>query len=154
MRHVGALRGRLPGHIAAELAELGAEHWALCHCSAGVGRTGTFIGLVRLLRTLPSLQDEPALDAAVTQAIEAMRERRLWMVKTDIEYATIYAALLLQLRNPHDAEFELTWPLKQGRRAPLSAPPAALSTALATAVNSSSSAYFTFANAQAMLASS
>ena len=45
-----------------------------------------------------------ALDSAVTRVIEAMRDRRLWMVKTDIEYATLYAAVLLRLRNPETAE--------------------------------------------------
>ena len=95
------------------------EHRAVCHCSAGVGRTGTFLGLLHLLRLLPQLRDESGLDAAVTHTIEAMREKRLWMVKTDIEYATLYAALLLRLRNPEDTDFALTWPLKDGRREPL-----------------------------------
>lgn len=106
-------------HVAAELDYLGAAHWMICHCSAGVGRTGTFLGLLHLLRLLPKLRDEEGLDAAVTATIEAMRERRLWMVKTDIEYATLYAALLLRLRNPDDAEFALSWPLKDGQRVPL-----------------------------------
>ena len=49
-----------------------------------------------------------------------MRERRLWMVKTDIEFATLYAALLLRLRNPdlsadpNESEFRLTWELQDG----------------------------------------
>ena len=38
------------------------------------------------------------------------------MVKTDIEYATLYAAVLLRLRNPDPDEFALTWPLKDGAR--------------------------------------
>ena len=38
------------------------------------------------------------------------------MVKTDIEYATLYAAVLLRLRNPDPDEFSLTWPLKDGAR--------------------------------------
>jgi hypothetical protein len=38
------------------------------------------------------------------------------MVKTDIEYATLYAAVLLRLRNPDPDEFALTWPLKNGAR--------------------------------------
>jgi len=38
-----------------------------------------------------------------------MRERRLWMVKTDVEFATLYAAVLLKLRNPNLADFELSW---------------------------------------------
>ena len=43
-----------------------------------------------------------------------MRERRLWMVKTDIEFATLYAALLLRLRNPREADFVLSWRLQDG----------------------------------------
>jgi hypothetical protein len=58
-----------------------------------------------------------------------MRERRLWMVKTDIEYATLYAALLLRLRNPREEDFKLTWRLQDGDcaalHAPLTARPAA-----------------------------
>ncbi len=81
-----------------------------------MGRTGTFIALLRLLRQLPAVADEAALDKAVTGTIEAMRDKRLWMVKTDIEFATLYAAVLLRLRNPDTAEFALTWPLKDGAR--------------------------------------
>jgi len=103
-------------HVNSELHELGQKHWAVCHCSAGVGRTGTFIALTRLLRLLPTVADEPSLDKAITATIEAMRDRRLWMVKTDIEYATLYAAVLLRLRNPDPDEFALTWPLKDGAR--------------------------------------
>ena len=120
-----------------EQEDLGQRHWTVCHCSAGVGRTGTFIALLRLLRQLPSLESEAALDAAVTTTIEAMREKRLWMVKTDIEYATLYAAVLLRLRNPEEDEFTLTWPLKDGARAlpdserdtaAMARPPAAITT--------------------------
>ena len=174
-------------HIGAGLDELGPKHWAVCHCSAGVGRTGTFCGLLRVLQMLPQLATEAALDEAVTRTVEAMREKRLWMVsarvvyarnspllslssaspralratkpalpspiafccparsplacsthllpsaqppspaptspaaarppsqvKTDIEYATLYAALLLRLRNPNNQDFTLSWPLTDG----------------------------------------
>ena len=136
--HLGALLKRKPD-----------DHWAVCHCSAGVGRTGTLIALLALL--CPGGQapasgadfDEiiGAFDARVASTIEAMRERRLWMVKTDCEcaraaaplpppatrpryltclrraarrYATLYAAVMLRLRNPRNEDFALTWWRQEG----------------------------------------
>jgi protein tyrosine phosphatase len=74
-------------HVAQLLERCGDEHWGVCHCSAGVGRTGTFVALVTLLRRLLGSQHEAALDSRITTVIESMRARRLWMVKTDIECA-------------------------------------------------------------------
>ena len=65
-----------------------------------------------------------------------MRERRLWMVKTDIEYATLYAALLLRMRNPNASDFTLTWPLTdsgQTAAPPVIKAPHAAATSAATA---------------------
>ncbi|KAL3908289.1 MAG: hypothetical protein SGPRY_009858 [Prymnesium sp.] len=91
----------LAAHIARELEAKGKrshkERWGVCHCSAGVGRTGTFIGILHMLIKLPSITSEAALDRATAAVIESMRARRLWMVKTDVEYATLYAALLFRL---------------------------------------------------------
>eukprot|EP00316_Scyphosphaera_apsteinii_P001982 CAMPEP_0119326120 /NCGR_PEP_ID=MMETSP1333-20130426/67519_1 /TAXON_ID=418940 /ORGANISM="Scyphosphaera apsteinii, Strain RCC1455" /LENGTH=297 /DNA_ID=CAMNT_0007334327 /DNA_START=6 /DNA_END=895 /DNA_ORIENTATION=+ len=82
-------------HVTKLLADCGPDHWAICHCSAGVGRTGTFVALLKLLQQLPRTTTESLFDREVADAIEKMRERRLWMVKTDTEYALIYAAAFL-----------------------------------------------------------
>jgi len=105
-------------HLADQISLLGPAHWTICHCSAGVGRTGTLLALLDILRKLPDLVTEADLDYAIMHTIEAMREKRLWMVKTDIEFATLYAALLLRLRNPDDPDFALSWSLEDGKCAP------------------------------------
>ena len=109
-------------HILPLLAEVGPVHWAVCHCSAGVGRTGTLIALLSLLQHVARSPHASSLDETVRHTIECMRERRLWMVKTDIEFATLYAALLLRLRNPREADFVLSWRLQDGDCAALHAP--------------------------------
>ena len=116
------LRLSTPRHILPLLAEVGSAHWAVCHCSAGVGRTGTLIALLSLLQHVARSPPASSLDEAVRHTIECMRERRLWMVKTDIEFATLYAALLLRLRNPREADFLLSWRLQEGDCAALHAP--------------------------------
>lgn len=47
------------------------------------------------------------LDELIASSVEATRERRLWMVKSDYEFATIYAALALHLREALSPDFVL-----------------------------------------------
>nr|XP_060617079.1 receptor-type tyrosine-protein phosphatase epsilon-like [Anolis sagrei ordinatus] len=59
------------------------------HCSAGVGRTGTFIALDSLLKMGRS---EGQVD--VFRCVQRMREQRASMVQTKGQYAFLYEALL------------------------------------------------------------
>ena len=63
------------------------------HCSAGVGRTGTFIALWNLL-------DEAAARGGVdvADAVRRMREFRFKMVQTADQYVFIYRTLAIALR--------------------------------------------------------
>lgn len=51
------------------------------HCSAGVGRSGTFIALDRILQELPQ---KPTID--VFGLVREMRMYRVWMVQTEQQY--------------------------------------------------------------------
>ncbi|XP_022102873.1 tyrosine-protein phosphatase 10D-like [Acanthaster planci] len=67
------------------------------HCSAGVGRSGTFVTLDILLRSLD--QGEQFLDVYGTVA--NMRESRCYMVQTEDQYIFIHQVLLKAIQNPN-----------------------------------------------------
>ncbi|XP_038068717.1 receptor-type tyrosine-protein phosphatase kappa-like [Patiria miniata] len=70
-------------------ASVEAEKPILVHCSAGVGRTGTFIAIY----TLMDMMLEQG-EVSVFRFAKQMRENRVNMVQTYEQYAFIYAALL------------------------------------------------------------
>jgi protein-tyrosine phosphatase len=67
----------------------------IVHCSAGVGRTGTFIALDHLLCELESghlLNMEPEVDP-VFKTVNQMREQRMMMVYNEMQMQFIYEVL-------------------------------------------------------------
>ncbi|KAL3475023.1 protein-tyrosine phosphatase-like protein [Aspergillus californicus] len=66
------------------------------HCSAGVGRTGTFIALDHLLQELESGQllkvTDPETDP-VFETVDQMREQRMMMVYNEMQLIFIYEVL-------------------------------------------------------------
>ena len=67
----------------------------IVHDSAGVGRTGTFIALDYLARELDSGQLERITDETdpVFETVNRMREQRMMMVYTELQWEFIYEAL-------------------------------------------------------------
>ncbi|XP_050561388.1 tyrosine-protein phosphatase 10D isoform X1 [Spodoptera frugiperda] len=82
------------------------------HCSAGVGRSGTFITLDTALQQLASHAD--CID--VFGMVHAMRRERVWMVQTEQQYICIHQCLVAVLEGQdlaappphhhHNAAFE------------------------------------------------
>ena len=63
----------------------------LIHCSAGVGRTGTFIAICQIIKCLEKiklLKKEPILN--VFNVVRKLREQRYSMVTDTIQYKSIY----------------------------------------------------------------
>ncbi|XP_063616070.1 tyrosine-protein phosphatase 10D-like [Cydia splendana] len=63
------------------------------HCSAGVGRSGTFITLDRALQQLAARAD--TLD--IFGMVYAMRRERVWMVQTEQQYICIHQCVVAAL---------------------------------------------------------
>lgn len=68
------------------------------HCSAGVGRTGTFIGLWNLMETV---DDGPPASINVQGTVLAMRECRPTMVQSPEQYLYLYKCIAAYLEEPH-----------------------------------------------------
>lgn len=60
------------------------------HCSAGVGRTGTYIAIDTLVKQALDMGGALDVDRIVTE----MRERRNYMVQTEVQYMFIYRCVL------------------------------------------------------------
>ncbi|XP_044737307.1 tyrosine-protein phosphatase 10D-like isoform X2 [Chrysoperla carnea] len=73
------------------------------HCSAGVGRSGTFITLDRILQ-----QIQVADYVDIFGIVWAMRKERVWMVQTEQQYICIHQCLLAVLEGK-----ELTGPPRE-----------------------------------------
>lgn len=85
------------------------------HCSAGVGRSGTFITLDRALQQLAAHAEY--LD--IFGMVHAMRRERVWMVQTEQQYICIHQCVVAALEGAdlappppnnhhHNAAFEGT----------------------------------------------
>ncbi|XP_055611561.1 tyrosine-protein phosphatase 10D isoform X3 [Uranotaenia lowii] len=72
------------------------------HCSAGVGRSGTFITLDRILQ---QIQVSDYVD--IFGIVWAMRKERVWMVQTEQQYICIHQCLMAVLEGKEGSEREI-----------------------------------------------
>ncbi|KAI9728426.1 MAG: hypothetical protein M1828_003827 [Chrysothrix sp. TS-e1954] len=87
-----------------------ADESRFIHCSAGVGRTGTFIALDHLLSEL----NEGAFDRLpddkdpITEVVDDLRKQRMMMVQGELQYHFLFAVLKEQWLKRHGIESEPT----------------------------------------------
>lgn len=67
----------------------------IIHCSAGVGRSGTFIALEYLLAELEagSLDEVPDAEDIIFNTVNTLREQRMTMVQSESQYQLLYELL-------------------------------------------------------------
>lgn len=78
----------------------GPDNPRIIHCSAGVGRSGTFIALEHLLAELEvgSLADVKDDDDLVYNTVKELREQRMMMVQSVAQYQFLYQVLRDELK--------------------------------------------------------
>lgn len=80
----------------------------LVHCSAGCGRTGTFIAIDSLLQVFTDLMERKDVNNVVFNIVNDLRQQRVSMVQTMRQYLMIYDLLIenMSLENNEDELFE------------------------------------------------
>ncbi len=71
----------------------------IIHCSAGVGRSGTFIALEYLLAQLDSgaLEESKDEEDMIFDVVNRLREQRMTMVQSEVQYQFLYQVVREQL---------------------------------------------------------
>ena len=72
----------------------------IIHCSAGVGRSGTFIALEYLLARLESgaVAEAKESEDIIYDTVNRLREQRMTMVQSDVQYNFLYEVLREQFK--------------------------------------------------------
>ena len=78
----------------------------IVHCSAGVGRSGTFIALDYLLGELAdgAMDDVPVKQDPVMRTVDKLRQQRMMMVQGESQYMFLYETLKQQWLERHRGE--------------------------------------------------
>lgn len=87
----------------------------IIHCSAGVGRSGTFIALEYLLAQVESgaILDAKGDDDMIYEVVNRLREQRMLMVQMEAQYHFLYEVIRDQLKDRHLQTFGLQSPQTQ-----------------------------------------
>lgn len=88
------------------------EGLTIVHCSAGIGRTGTYIAVDALYK-----ESQRNNKINIAEYVKDMREKRMNMVQTCEQYKTIYLTLhemlKAQTRIQNTMEFLQNWKLQK-----------------------------------------
>jgi len=80
--------------VARTYYELNTTAPPIVHCSAGVGRTGSFVLVDTVLRIIQEKQSMKTEDVDIPEILEIMRQERMWLVQTPDQLRFCFQAIL------------------------------------------------------------
>ena len=85
--------------FAADLASTDEDNPRIIHCSAGVGRSGTFIALDYLLSLMFSgqLDNLPEGSDPIAETVDSLRQQRMMMVQGESQFNFLYEVMREQM---------------------------------------------------------
>ena len=104
-----AASAQINGNATSDFAKSEQDNPRIVHCSAGVGRSGTFIALDYLLSLLYTgqLDNIPADKDPIMDTVDLLRQQRMMMVQSEAQYYFVYEALkeaFLARANPSNGD--------------------------------------------------
>ena len=69
------------------------------HCSAGVGRTGTFLSIYNLLDEIEKKKNNQIIQFAIFNVVRKLKEMRMYLVQNDLQYYFVYLFIDIYLQN-------------------------------------------------------
>ena len=69
------------------------------HCSAGVGRTGTFLSIYNLLEEIEKKKNNQIIQFSIFNVVRKLKEMRMYLVQNDLQYYFVYLFIDIYLQN-------------------------------------------------------
>ena len=69
------------------------------HCSAGVGRTGTFLSIYNLAIEIDKKKNNKIIEFSIFNVVRKLKEMRMYLVQNDLQYFFVYQFIQIYLNN-------------------------------------------------------
>ena len=69
------------------------------HCSAGVGRTGTFLSIYNLAIEIDRKKNDKIIEFSIFNVVRKLKEMRMYLVQNDLQYFFVYQFIQIYLNN-------------------------------------------------------
>ena len=69
------------------------------HCSAGVGRTGTFLSIYNLVYEIEKKKNNQVIKFSIFNVVRKLKEMRMYLVQNWLQYSFVYEFIEMYLKS-------------------------------------------------------